>query len=649
MSLLPTSFISPKMQLLACLFFFFLLPYANPISFNISFFDPEETNVLYRGDATPSAGAIVLNGINYLHRVSHVTYAEPFHLWDSITGSLSDFTTHFSFTIESQIASSYGYGLAFFLAPISFQIPPDSSGGYLGLFNTTNSSTMSANKIIAIEFDAFSNPEWDPPAQHVGINVNSIASAMHSSWDASLHHEEKAHAWITYNASTKNLTVFWTYQKDPIFQGNSTLSCFIDLAKFLPESVTIGFSAATGLYEERNTIHSWEFSSSLIIRETKGTKKGKIKLIESLIVFVGVLIGGVGTFRLILGRMGWRKEATKEIGIDGDLERSGPRRFSHGELVLATQNFSDERKLGQGGFGAVYKGVLSGLDLSLAVKKISKGSKQGEKEYRTEVNVLSKLRHRNLVQLIGWCHDQGEFLLVYEFFPKGSLDYYLFGKKSCISWPDRYKIALGLASAMHYLQEECEQCVLHRDIKSANVMLDSSFNAKLGDFGLARLMDHELSHQTTGLAGTCGYLAPECISTGKASKESDVFSFGVVALEIACGRKSFEPTRDETLVGLVEQVWELYGNGRLLSGADERLCMDFDVKQMECLMIVGLWCTHPDHILRPSMRHVIQVLSFEAVLPNLPNKMPVPMYRVEDPPLHSKGPSITFTSLEMGR
>lgn len=186
----------------------------------------------------------------------------------------------------------------------------------------------------------------------------------------------------------------------------------------------------------------------------------------------------------------------------------------------------------------------------------------------------------------------------------------------------KYKIALGLASALLYLHEEWEQCVVHRDIKSSNVMLDSSFNAKVGDFGLARLRDHEVSPCTTGIAGTLGNMAPEYIYTGRASKESDVFSFGMVALEIATGRKSVDPMEKKSLV---EWVWDLYGCGKLISGVDERLNMGFDDKsQAECLMTVGLWCAHLDCNLRPSIKQAIQVLNFEADLPSLPTKMPVP-------------------------
>ncbi|KAF7809414.1 L-type lectin-domain containing receptor kinase IX.1 [Senna tora] len=188
--------------------------------------------------------------------------------------------------------------------------------------------------------------------------------------------------------------------------------------------------------------------------------------------------------------------------------------------------------------------------------------------------------------------------------PNGSLDAHLFGKKCpLLPWNVRYKIVLGLASGLLYLHEEWQQCVVHRDIKSSNVMLDSSFNVKLGDFGLAKLMDHEVGPQTTGLAGTVGYMAPEYVSTGRASKESDVYSFG------------------------------------------------YDVKQVECLMIVGLWCVHPDKNLRPSIRQALQVLNFEAPMPNLPSSRPVPTYHhhVPNKPSVSCAEASITTSLHMGR
>lgn len=168
--------------------------------------------------------------------------------------------------------------------------------------------------------------------------------------------------------------------------------------------------------------------------------------------------------------------------------------------------------------------------------------------------------------------------------------------------------------------------MLHRDIKSSNVMLDANFTAKLGDFGLARLVDHGKQSKTTTLVGTMGYMAPEYVTTGKASKEFDVYSFGVVALEVACGRQPIDFSKFESSeTSMVEWVWELYRERKVLEAADPKLCGGFDAKQMECLMIVGLWCAHSNYNMRPSIQQAILVLNFEVPLPILPPIMPMPM------------------------
>jgi serine/threonine protein kinase len=296
-------------------------------------------------------------------------------------------------------------------------------------------------------------------------------------------------------------------------------------------------------------------------------------------------------------------------------------------LVDATNCFAENGKLGEGGFGSVYRGILKDNNINVAVKKVSKESKQGKKEYISEVKIISQLRHRNLVQLIGWCHDNGEFLLVYELMHNGSLEKHLYSKEKLLTWPVRHNIALGLGYALLYLHEEWEQCVVHRDIKPSNIMLDSSFNAKLGDFGLARLTDHFQDVETTIVAGTQGYMAPECVlGTENASTQSDVFSFGVVLLEIVCGRRPVMHQQDPKKVSLVKWVWDLYGQNSLLEAIDGRLDGDFEREEVECFMGVGLWCAHPEKSLRPSIKQAMSVLQFQARLPILPPEMPMPVY-----------------------
>ncbi|XP_015884251.1 L-type lectin-domain containing receptor kinase IX.1-like [Ziziphus jujuba] len=601
----------------------FQLPIANSLNFNIAHFEPEATNIAYEGDAEPSSGAIRLNRMDYF-MVGRATYSKPLHLWDSASGTLTDFTTRFSFTIDIS-SNATADGFAFFLAPMGYTIPPNSGGKYLALFNHTTGLATSSNQIVMVEFDTLPNvQDWDPPQQHVGININSISSVKYTKWDSNSHSGQMADVVISYSATTRNLSVSWEYraEKQPV---PSSVSHIIDLMEVLPEWVTIGFSAATGLDYERHTISSWEFTSSLDAKKL-GRKKGVMRPHVIALIVVGafffMLLFGICIGRSVIWKMMSKRRwfADKPISVDWDLERGAlPKRFSHQELVAATDGFADSKKLGQGGSGQVYKGTLNDLGRLVAVKRISTGSDNSERIFINEVKIISRLIHKNLVQFIGWCHEKDEFLLVYDYMHNGSLDTHLFGNKITLPWNARYKIALGLASATHYLHEDAEQCVLHRDIKSANVLLDTDFSTKLGDFGVAKLVDPRLRTQLTGVVGTYGYLAPEYVNGGKASKESDMYSFGVVALEIACGRRTYQ--NGEYHVPLMRWVWELYLAGNIMDAADERLNMDFDSNEMQRLMMVGLWCSHPSYRERPKAGQVIKVLELDMPLPELPCDM----------------------------
>lgn len=594
--------------------------------------------------------------------VGRAKYAAGVHLWDNCLAGIThqaDFTAHFSFTIDNVNANDEA-GLAFFLAPFGDPIPPNSAGKEFGLFNTTTEFDMSKNHIVAVVFDTCSNSTGGPLMQHVGIKTNSVLSVVSADWDANSHAGKTANVWITYNATTKNLSVFWTHEENPVFKGNSSLSCSIDLKEVLPKQVTIGFSGATSSKLERHIIRSWDFHSN------SDSLEASCNRIRRFRIFFAVFVAGCSLSLIILvGIISWfvlkrRRKMNHSHGSDADsdssisinLERGAlPRKFSYLELVAGTNGFANDRRLGQGGSGQVYKGSLSGLGHPVAVKRIFTESKHSQSLFINEVKIISRLIHRNLVQFIGWCHEQGEFLLVYEHMPNGSLDNHLFGHGETLPWNARYKIALGLASALHYLHEEAEKyCVLHRDIKSANVLLDTDFSTKLGDFGVAELVDPRSRTHTTGVVGTYGYLAPEYANEGRASKESDMFSFGVVALEIACGRRTFYD--GEYHVSLVTWVWELYLAGDILQAADERLSMSFSEEEMRCLLIVGLWCTNPNYRERPKAGQVIKVLQLEAAFPELQPDMHDPVLH---PLLQTKGerdsfrPSITSSLKDMGR
>ncbi|CAL9017141.1 unnamed protein product [Prunus brigantina] len=604
------------------LFLFLLAPCGTSLNFSFSTFPNGINTLSLEEDASVDGQFLRLTKSavdDQKHfSVGRATYSEPFLLHNNATGKLADFTTTFTFTINSQGNTPYADGLAFFLAPNGSALNRTISFGIaLGLpvINPEKNESTNLYPFVAVEFDILRNdmPSVnDPAGDHVGIDVNSIKSKV-------------TEAYLDYK---------------------------VDLNEILQGWVIVGFSAATGSYTALHKINSWSFNSTSLIDENTNNNT-PLAPEPTLIVepesgnginiglVVGLVVGGcvllVGGFCLVWFIF-WKKGGTGESSdddedpmvndpIDDEFEKgTGPKKFSYKILAQSTNDFDDGEKLGEGGFGGVYRGFVKDLNSYVAVKRVSSGSKQGLKEYAAEVRIISRLRHRNLVQLIGWCHEKKELLLVYEFMSNGSLDSHLFKGKSLLGWEARYRIAQGLASGLFYLHEEWEQCVLHRDIKSSNIMLDSNFNAKLGDFGLARLVDHGKQSQTTVLAGTMGYMAPECVTTGKASKETDVYSFGVVALEIACGRKPIDPEFGTSKNMMVEWVWELYGQGKVIEAADPKLCGDFDEKQIECLLVVGLWCAHPNYKIRPSTQQIIRVLSLEVVPPILPSKMSVANY-----------------------
>ncbi|KAG4153019.1 hypothetical protein ERO13_D04G157700v2 [Gossypium hirsutum] len=632
------------------------------IHFTLTNFTSDTPSIEFENDATASGGAIELttnqNGKALIYRVGRATYYQPMHLWDNSSGNLrlADFTTQFSFAINS-LNKSFGDraeddsradGFAFFLAPYGSKIPPNSGGACLGL-QTCDSDANS--KFVAVEFDTFRNL-WDPPtmSDHVAIDLNSVKASLHPVewlWN-DIENGGKVDAFITYNSSTKNLSVLLCDADGLTHQNSSSLSAILDLSLYLPEWATFGFSGSTGRLSELHTIYSWDFSSSLQVSMNPTSNppnvapgppinpKRKSKTWQWVVLAIA---GGIFALLLVLGlaslfckrrkyrRM--RENGTMSANVDMEMV-TAPRKFSYRELWLATNNFADEGLLGEGGFGKVYLGFLRDINSNIAVKRITPNSQQGVKEYESEITTIIRLRHRNLVQLIGWCHDNKEFLIVYEFLPNRSLDYHLHREPCLLTWDTRYKIAMGVASALFYLQEECDQCVLHRDIKSSNVLLDLSYNAKLGDFGLARLVDHGQGSQTTKLIlGTDGYIAPECLETYKAIKESDIYSFGIVALEIASGKKAvavIERNGKRFKTKLVEWVWELYREERLLDAADPRLSGNYDTEQMERLLLVGMACAHPNYFDRPSITQAIEILGSKAPPPSLPREMPVPIY-----------------------
>ncbi|XP_047149434.1 L-type lectin-domain containing receptor kinase IX.1-like [Vigna umbellata] len=621
------------------IFFLFIIntTKVQPHSFDYPNFNSSYAKQLkLEGNASTSGSAIQLTvnatdpKNNGSGTVGRVTYPEEINLWDKSSNELKDFTTNFSFLLSSN-QSIYGDGLAFFLASPNLPSTDDENlrGGGLGIGLVVGTENLIETdyQFVAVEFDTYSD-NWDPDGAHVGVNINAMKSEIFETWWLNITQGEVCNCSIVYNSRKNILKVSFTGSM--LGAGNETtqqLSYHVNIRDQLPKSVIVGISAATGRYAEEHTLLSWSFSTSTSPPPSVVNSTKKYKLISS-IMLEGVVIGTVlffillGLVYILLRRINKGKEKrTSHLKMDDDFHKRTTE-INYHELAAATNNFEDTHKLGQGGLGCVYKGYFESLNSYVAIKKISTGSPQVLKEYAAEVTIVSQLRHRNLMKLTGWCHKKNDLFLIYEYMPNGSLDSCLFGGEKFLSWKMRYNVALGLASALLYLQEEWEKCVVHRDIKSSNILLDSNFNPKLGDFGQARLVDHDKGSETTDVAGTMGYIAPECMNTGQARKESDIFSFGIVVLEIATGRKAVHHEDMEGEVSVVEWVWRLYGLRNLLAAVDPKLNGEFDVQQMECLVVVGLWCASPDFASRPTIRQLIKVLKFEASLPILSQQIP---------------------------
>ncbi|KAI7731361.1 hypothetical protein M8C21_000229, partial [Ambrosia artemisiifolia] len=368
------------------------------------------------------------------------TYIRPLHLWDHKSGK-----------------STCNGGLTFFLAQNNSYMSRWWNAMGLPVI-VTPMKTLSP--FIAVKFATRDDHNQD----HVGISINSLASVKYQKWSrdvpGGIFSREvpvgrQYLAWITYDSVSKNLTVSYTSTQNGTVSYHE-LFYEVDLRNELPEWVIFGFSAASGIIAQGHRVKSWSFRSSHLAADGKNSNMGLIIGVWVAIIFLVVIVS------VVLCWWRWKKSYKDEemehefyLELNKDFEMgTGPKKFSYHKLARSTGNFAQNEKLGEGGFGNVYKGFFKESNTYVAVKRVSRSSKQGIKEYSSEVKIISRLRHRNLVQLIGWCHEHKELLL------------------------------------------------------------------------------------TTVLAGTWGYMAPECVVTGKVSKESDVYSFGVVALEIACGRRT---------------------------------------------------------------------------------------------------------------
>ncbi|KAL8506265.1 hypothetical protein ACS0TY_017222 [Phlomoides rotata] len=289
--------------------------------------------------------------------------------------------------------------------------------------------------------------------------------------------------------------------------------------------------------------------------------------------------------------------------------------FTLRDLEIATSRFSPEFVIGEGGYGVVYKGrLVNGTEV--AVKKLLNNLGQAEKEFRVEVEAIGHVRHKNLVRLLGYCIEGVHRMLVYEYVNNGNLEQWLHGamrQHGTLTWEARMKVLLGTAKALSYLHEAIEPKVVHRDIKSSNILIDDEFNAKVSDFGLAKLLEPGESHIATRVMGTFGYVAPEYANSGLLNEKSDVYSFGVLLLEAVTGRDPVDYSRPANEVNLVEWLKMMVGNRRAEEVVDPNLEVGPTTRALKRALLVALRCVDPDSQKRPKMSHVVRMLETDEV------------------------------------
>ncbi|XP_071904754.1 cysteine-rich receptor-like protein kinase 25 [Coffea arabica] len=296
--------------------------------------------------------------------------------------------------------------------------------------------------------------------------------------------------------------------------------------------------------------------------------------------------------------------------------------YSLTEIQIATNNFSVDNKIGEGGFGRVYKGVL-GNGQEIAVKRLSRSSGQGAEEFKNEIVVVAKLQHRNLVQLLGFCLEGEEKILIYEFVPNKSLDYFLFDpeNKRSLNWSRRYNIIGGIAKGLLYLHEDSRLRIVHRDLKASNILLDGNMSPKIADFGMAKICGVDQSEGNTNrIAGTFGYMAPEYMRRGQFSIKSDVFSFGVVILEIVTGKKNSSFQKSEDSEDLVSYVWKHWRRGEPLALLDSSIGDSFAKNEVIQCVQLGLLCVEEYVSKRPTMVSVVNMLNSSSITLPTPHR-----------------------------
>nr|XP_043612395.1 L-type lectin-domain containing receptor kinase S.6 [Erigeron canadensis] len=594
--------------------------------------------------------------------IGRILHSNPIRFVNSSSNDTVSFSTRFTFSITPQSPHCLpGDGIAFLITSDPNSLPH--SYGYLGL---PDSSVF--GPFFAIEFDTLYNPGFgDINDNHVGVDINSVisvASVDLMTKGIDLKSGKQVTVWVEYRNPEKIIRVWVAYSDTK--PGKSILSVPIDVSILFNEFMYVGFSGSNGRGSSVHSIERIQFhvfetlAPPNMQMETKSSRncllcypedpvfagedeegfgvsshqsnKDKNRVLEIglgllfvtpfLLIVAGVLI----IYCFCVKKRRSIKRKCEHPQMYRFQETEVPKRLKLSDITLATKGFDQNRIIGEGASSVVYEANLPSCG-NVAVKRFSKVNQSGSfgNQFATELaTMVGCLHHKNLVQLHGWCCEGNELVLVYEYMPNGSLDRILHKRTNVnrlLTFEKRLNILLGVSSALVYLHEECERQIIHRDVKTCNIMLDADFIAKLGDFGLAEVYEHSARQRDATLpAGTMGYLAPEYVYSGVPSVKTDVYSFGVVVLEVASGQR---PVNEDGVV-VTDWVWDLWEKKILIAAADPNLMGRFDKVDMERMLMAGLICVHPNHQLRPTMKEAGRMLR-GGLVPDLPTRKPVVM------------------------
>ncbi|XP_061339167.1 L-type lectin-domain containing receptor kinase VIII.1-like [Gastrolobium bilobum] len=570
------------------------------------------------------------------HQAGRGIYSFPIRLLDPSTKTPASFETTFSFQLNNSTNSEQGAyggsGLTFIIVPDEFTV--GRPGPWLAMLNDACEDDY---KAVAVEFDTRMNPEFgDPNDNHVGINLGTIISTKIinvSDVGVSLKDGFVHRAWINYDGPQRRMDIRLGLANQEVYPSNPIFSESLDLSPYLNEYMFVGFSASTGNHTQIHNILSWNFTSTsqaFLRFPSSETCQGKILLENStetitkkstkdepprsFLIFVAVVALALAVFLGFYFISKHRRNAAKsKTSVEAEIHRprppNKPRRFTFSELSSSTRSYNEIELLGSDSRGVYYRGKLSNGS-QVAVKRFSAQflNTHGSDRRRLlkEIKTISQVRHPNLLPVRGWCQDNHEIMVVYEFVPNGSLDKWLFGA-GVLPWTRRFKVIKDVADGLSFLHTKQ---LAHKNLKCSSVFLDVSFRAVLGDFGFVLLGAESKQFESAVCQG------------------ADVFEFGVLVLEVIAGRirDEIEQEKPEER-NLLDFAWNLHQIDEKVKLVDRRMGSLINLEQAIRVVEIGLLCTLNENKGRPSMEQVVDLLlNMEKPIPELPRTRPVALY-----------------------